>query len=75
MLCFPVHGHILTAPIVLLSSHSWGLCSMQRAQDRVASGSGVPQAPRGAPRLLPRLQQRMLSRLDAVPGQREVHLA
>lgn len=48
---------------------------MQRAQDRVASGSGVPQAPRGAPRLLPRLQQRMLSRLDAVPGQREVHLA
>ncbi|XP_063253525.1 von Willebrand factor C and EGF domain-containing protein isoform X3 [Prinia subflava] len=33
------------------------------------------EAPRGAPRLLPRLRQRMLSRLDAVPWQREVHPA
>lgn len=73
MLCFPGHGHILAAPVVPLSLHSRDLCSMQGAQDRVASGSGVPQAPRGAPRLLPRLRQRMLSWLDAVPGQREVH--
>lgn len=75
MLCFPVRGHILTSPVVLLSSHSWDLCSVQGAQDRVASGSDVPQAPRGAPRLLPRLRQRMLSWLDAVSGQREVHPA
>lgn len=28
VLCFPVHGHIPTAPIVLLSLHSWDLCSV-----------------------------------------------